>query len=113
MTIGGFRRLAQHHVLVDVDETIARGEVVVVCGPSGSGKSTPIRTINRLEAIDSGQILLDGQDIHRPGIAVDAFRSGIGFVFQQFNLATQPHSTGLCGPIPHDLTSRVATRTTT
>ncbi len=67
-------------------ERITRGEVVVVCGPSGSGKSTLIRTINRLEPIDSGQILLYGQDIHRPGLDVDRFRSGIGFVFQQFNL---------------------------
>jgi len=77
---GNFRALH------DVSETIARGEVVVVCGPSGSGKSTLIRTINRLEPIDAGQILLDGEDIHRPALDVDAFRSGIGFVFQQFNL---------------------------
>ncbi len=77
---GSFRALS------DVSETITRGEVVVICGPSGSGKSTLIRTINRLEPIDSGQILLSGQDIHRPGLDVDRFRSGIGFVFQQFNL---------------------------
>lgn len=76
----------RYHALVDVSESIARGEVVVICGPSGSGKSTLIRTINRLEPIESGQILLDGQDIHRPGLALDRFRSGIGFVFQQFNL---------------------------
>jgi len=74
------------HALADVNETIARGEVVVVCGPSGSGKSTLIRTINRLEPIDSGQILLDGRDIHSRGLDVDRFRAGIGFVFQQFNL---------------------------
>jgi polar amino acid transport system ATP-binding protein len=72
--------------LEDVNETIDRGEVVVVCGPSGSGKSTLIRTINRLEPIDAGHILLEGEDIHRPGLDVDRFRSGIGFVFQQFNL---------------------------
>ena len=77
---GSFRALN------DVTETITRGEVVVICGPSGSGKSTLIRTINRLEPIDSGQILLNGEDIHRPGLDVDRFRSGIGFVFQQFNL---------------------------
>jgi polar amino acid transport system ATP-binding protein len=75
-----------HHALVDVTETIARGEVVVICGPSGSGKSTLIRTINRLESIDSGSIWLDGRDIHGAGIDLDRFRSGIGFVFQQFNL---------------------------
>jgi polar amino acid transport system ATP-binding protein len=75
-----------YHALVDITETIAQGEVVVVCGPSGSGKSTLIRTINRLEAIDSGTIAVDGEEIHRRGIDVDAFRSRIGFVFQQFNL---------------------------
>ena len=81
------------HALKDVTETIGRGEVVVVCGPSGSGKSTLIRTINRLEEIDSGQILVDGRDIHAPDLHVDRFRSGIGFVFQQFNLF--PHLTVL------------------
>lgn len=76
----------RYHALVDVSEAITKGEVVVVCGPSGSGKSTLIRTINRLEPIDSGQILLEGLDIHRRDLDVDRFRSGIGFVFQQFNL---------------------------
>ena len=75
-----------YHALVDVSETVAQGEVVVVCGPSGSGKSTLIRTINRLESIDAGHILLQGEDIHRPGLDVDRYRAGIGFVFQQFNL---------------------------
>jgi polar amino acid transport system ATP-binding protein len=83
----------KYHALIDVTETIARGEVVVVCGPSGSGKSTLIRTINRLEEIDSGQILVEERDIHSPGIDLDRFRSGIGFVFQQFNLF--PHLTVL------------------
>jgi polar amino acid transport system ATP-binding protein len=75
-----------YHALVDVDETLAQGEVVVVCGPSGSGKSTFIRTLNRLEPIQSGRILIDGQNIHGPGVDLDTFRSRIGFVFQQFNL---------------------------
>ena len=75
-----------YHALVDVDETIAKGEVVVVCGPSGSGKSTLIRTVNRLEDIASGTITLEGEDIHRRGIDVNRLRSRIGFVFQQFNL---------------------------
>ena len=75
-----------YHALVDIDETIAKGEVVVVCGPSGSGKSTLIRTVNRLEEIASGTITLDGEDIHRRGIDVNRLRSRIGFVFQQFNL---------------------------
>ena len=75
-----------YHALRDVDETIAQGEVVVVCGPSGSGKSTLIRTVNRLEPIASGTITLAGEDIHRRGIDLNQFRSRIGFVFQQFNL---------------------------
>ena len=75
-----------YHALVDVTETIHKGEVVVVCGPSGSGKSTLIRTFNRLEPIQSGRILIEGKDIHAPGTDVNAFRSRIGFVFQQFNL---------------------------
>ena len=82
-----------YHALVDVSETIHKGEVVVVCGPSGSGKSTLIRTFNRLEAIQSGRILVGGKDIHAPGTDVNAFRSRIGFVFQQFNLF--PHLTVL------------------
>ncbi|WP_454907423.1 amino acid ABC transporter ATP-binding protein [Variovorax gossypii] len=82
-----------YHALVDITETIHKGEVVVVCGPSGSGKSTLIRTFNRLEPIQSGRIVVDGQDIHAPGLDVNAFRSRIGFVFQQFNLF--PHLTVL------------------
>ena len=82
-----------YQALADVTETIARGEVVVVCGPSGSGKSTLIRTINRLEGIDSGTITVDGEDIHRRGLDVNRLRSRIGFVFQQFNLF--PHLTVL------------------
>ena len=82
-----------YQALVDIDETIAKGEVVVVCGPSGSGKSTLIRTLNRLEPIQGGRIEIDGRDIHAPGTDVNALRSRIGFVFQQFNLF--PHLTVL------------------
>ena len=79
--------------LVDITEHVAQGEVVVVCGPSGSGKSTLIRTLNRLEPIGSGRITIGGQDIHRPGLDINALRAGIGFLFQQFNLF--PHLTAL------------------
>jgi polar amino acid transport system ATP-binding protein len=82
-----------YHALVDVTESVAKGEVVVVCGPSGSGKSTLIRTLNRLEPIQSGRILVGAQDIHDPKLDVNEFRSHIGFVFQQFNLF--PHLTAL------------------
>ncbi|EPA99488.1 amino acid ABC transporter ATP-binding protein [Pseudomonas sp. G5(2012)] len=82
-----------YHALADINETVAKGEVVVVCGPSGSGKSTMIRTLNRLEAIQSGNIFIDGVDIHARSVSVNALRSRIGFVFQQFNLF--PHLTVL------------------
>ena len=83
----------EYHALIDVSENVGKGEVVVVCGPSGSGKSTLIRTINRLEAIDSGSITFDGEDIHARGVDINRLRSRIGFVFQQFNLF--PHLTVL------------------
>jgi polar amino acid transport system ATP-binding protein len=82
-----------YHALVEVTETVDKGEVVVVCGPSGSGKSTLIRTLNRLEPIQSGRITINGQDIHQRGLNLNEFRSHIGFVFQQFNLF--PHLTAL------------------
>ncbi|WPH18029.1 amino acid ABC transporter ATP-binding protein [Variovorax paradoxus] len=75
-----------YKALDGIDETIAKGEVVVVCGPSGSGKSTLIRTVNRLEPISRGTITVDGQDVNAPNVNVNALRSRIGFVFQSFNL---------------------------
>ena len=74
------------HVLRDIDLTVDRGEVVVVIGPSGSGKSTLCRTINRLEPIDSGTILLDGQPLPAEGKALARLRAEVGMVFQSFNL---------------------------
>ncbi len=70
------------HVLQDIDLTIARGEVVVVIGPSGSGKSTLCRTINRLEAIDSGTILIDGKPLPDEGRELARLRADVGMVFQ-------------------------------
>ncbi len=74
-----------YQALVNITARVAKGEVLVVCGPSGSGKSTLIRTINRLEPIQQGQILVDGADVHACE-SIDQMRSHIGFVFQQFNL---------------------------
>jgi len=74
------------HVLKDIDLTVRRGEVVVVIGPSGGGKSTLCRTINRLETIDSGRILLDGSPLPQEGKALARLRSEVGMVFQSFNL---------------------------
>ena len=82
-----------YHALMDISERVESNEVLVVCGPSGSGKSTLIRTLNRLEEIDSGRIEIDGRDIHARGLDVNALRAGIGFVFQSFNLF--PHLTAL------------------
>jgi polar amino acid transport system ATP-binding protein len=73
-------------VLHSVTAEVVRGEVVVVCGPSGSGKSTLIRTVNRLEEIQKGRIVFNGQDIHAPALDINKFRSHVGFVFQSFNL---------------------------
>ncbi|MGK6316678.1 amino acid ABC transporter ATP-binding protein [Neorhizobium sp. DT-125] len=75
-----------YQVLHDVSERVEKGEVVVVCGPSGSGKSTLIRTINRLEPIQEGKILVDGIDPNSRDVDINQFRTAIGFVFQQFNL---------------------------
>lgn len=75
-----------YHALRNINEEVKKGEVVIVCGPSGSGKSTMIRTINRLEPINDGQILVNGQDIHGKNVDINTLRSRIGFVFQSFNL---------------------------
>ncbi len=81
------------HVLKNINETIKKGEVLVICGPSGSGKSTLIRCINRLEEIDRGEILFEGKSIHDKSIDINKLRAEIGIVFQQFNL--YPHLTVL------------------
>jgi len=77
------------HVLNNINLHVKLGEVVVVCGPSGSGKSTLIRTINQLEAIDKGTLLVDGMDLAAKSTDINKLRAEIGFVFQQFNL--YPH----------------------
>ncbi|MFJ8666467.1 amino acid ABC transporter ATP-binding protein [Streptomyces sp. NPDC093600] len=74
------------HVLQSIDMTVGRGEVVVVIGPSGGGKSTLCRAINRLETIDSGEILIDGKPLPEEGRELAALRADVGMVFQSFNL---------------------------
>ena len=81
------------HVLKDVTLQISQGEVVVVCGPSGSGKSTLIRCINKLEPIQSGEIIVDGLRLSDPGLDLARLRAEVGIVFQSFNL--YPHMTAL------------------
>ena len=79
--------------LKNVNLEISKGEVVVICGPSGAGKSTLIRAINKLELIDSGEIIVDGKSLSDPGTNLTALRAEIGMVFQHFNLF--PHKTAL------------------
>ncbi|GAB3925620.1 arginine ABC transporter ATP-binding protein [Microlunatus endophyticus] len=74
------------HVLKNINLTVGRGEVVVVIGPSGSGKSTLCRSINRLETIQSGGIMIDGSPLPSEGKALARLRADVGMVFQQFNL---------------------------
>ncbi|QBE49292.1 amino acid ABC transporter ATP-binding protein [Leucobacter triazinivorans] len=92
------------HILTDVSLEIERGEVVVLVGPSGAGKTTFLRTLNRLEPIDSGEIHVNGQRIGERSLmngrsveisakALAKQRADIGFVFQHFNLF--PHMTVL------------------
>lgn len=79
--------------LNDVSLDVYPGEKVVIIGPSGSGKSTLLRSINRLETIDQGQIIVDGQDINDKNNDINLIRQELGMVFQSFNLF--PHKTVL------------------
>ena len=73
-------------VLTDCTTSIAKGEVVVVCGPSGSGKSTLIKTVNALEPFQKGDIVVDGVSLADPKTNLPKLRSRVGMVFQHFEL---------------------------
>jgi glutamate/aspartate transport system ATP-binding protein len=73
-------------VLTDCTTTINKGDVVVVCGPSGSGKSTLIKTVNALEPIQKGDVVVDGISISDPKTNLPKLRSRVGMVFQHFEL---------------------------
>lgn len=75
-----------YHALRDVNLSVAKGEVLVVCGPSGSGKSTMIRTINQLEEHQSGAILINGDEISADAPNIEEMRREVGMCFQHFNL---------------------------
>ncbi|WP_432736524.1 amino acid ABC transporter ATP-binding protein [Maridesulfovibrio sp. FT414] len=79
--------------LSDVSLDIQQGEKVVIIGPSGSGKSTLLRSINRLEEINKGAIIVDGLDVHDKENNINSIRQELGMVFQSFNLF--PHKTVL------------------
>ena len=73
-------------VLIDCSLTVKKGEVVVICGPSGSGKSTLIKTINALEPVYSGEIIVNGLPVHDAATNLSTLRSQVGMVFQHFEL---------------------------
>ena len=79
--------------LRNINLQVNKGQRIVVCGPSGSGKSTMIRCINRLEEHDSGKIIVSGRELTSTVKDIDAVRSEVGMVFQNFNLF--PHLTAV------------------
>ena len=74
------------HALHNINLQIDQGETVVLIGPSGSGKSTLIRTINRLESIQGGKLIVNNQDLSNPKTDSNRLRQEVGMVFQHFNL---------------------------
>ncbi len=77
---------ANFQVLNDCTLSIAKGEVVVICGPSGSGKSTLIKCVNGLEAFQKGEVDVDGISVGAKSTSLPKLRSRIGMVFQNFEL---------------------------
>ncbi|MEX3972548.1 amino acid ABC transporter ATP-binding protein [Paraburkholderia caribensis] len=76
----------EHRVLAGCSATIERGEVVVICGPSGSGKSTLIKSVNGLEPVQDGRIVVDGVDVTAKTANLARLRAKVGMVFQRFEL---------------------------
>jgi polar amino acid transport system ATP-binding protein len=85
------KRFGENEVLKGVDLNVDEHEVVCLIGPSGCGKSTLLRCINALEAIEAGEIRIDGTRVSGRGVDVNGLRQDVGIVFQSFNLF--PHMT--------------------
>jgi len=78
-------------VLNNISFSVNNGEIVAIIGPSGCGKTTLLKCINGLEKVDSGKIIVEGQDITQKNFDLSKLRQNVGIVFQQFNLF--PHMT--------------------
>jgi ectoine/hydroxyectoine ABC transporter, ATP-binding protein len=76
----------KYHALKNINLEIDEGEIVSIIGPSGSGKSTLIRTMNGLEKINSGQLIVTGYDLADKKTDINKIRKNVGMVFQHFNL---------------------------
>jgi len=85
------KSFGDHVVLNGINETIQKGEKVVIIGPSGSGKSTFLRCLNLLETPSDGEVWFEGNNITDPKTDINKLRQKMGMVFQQFNLF--PHLT--------------------
>ena len=87
------KSFGKNEVLKGIDVQFNEGDVVCIIGPSGSGKSTFLRTLNLLETVTSGKVIVDGYELSDPSTNVDKARENIGMVFKHFNLF--PHMTFL------------------
>ena len=85
------KRFGEFKVLSDINETVERGQTMVICGPSGSGKSTLLRCVNGLEPYQEGEIIVDGVSLSDPKTNLYKLRENIGMVFQRFE--HYPHMT--------------------
>lgn len=80
------KSFGSHHVLLDIDFSVSKGDVISIIGASGSGKSTLLRCINLLETPTSGEILYNGKNVLDKSVKAPEYRSHVGMVFQSFNL---------------------------
>jgi ABC-type polar amino acid transport system ATPase subunit len=84
-----YKRFGKHEVLHGISNSVSEGEAVVIIGPSGSGKSTLLRTVNGLETIEGGEVIVDGISVHDKRTNINLLRGHVGMVQQSFNLFPQ------------------------